>query len=120
MSHKREASRSAYGVAVLDHRWAYRWRAGQVRDAGDDPGGIIVTIIIGIVGAVLGGWLLSLIGIGAGAGSGGVDILHHRWSCRGGDTAGHLQAGCEPARLGSTPFTGRGLTAPALFMLAHA
>ncbi len=37
---------------------------------GDDPGGIIVTIIIGIVGAVLGGWLLSLLGIG-GAGSGG-------------------------------------------------
>ena len=38
---------------------------------GDDPGGIIVTIIIGIVGAVIGGWLLSLIGIGGGAGSGG-------------------------------------------------
>ena len=38
---------------------------------GDDPGGIIVTIILGIVGAVLGGWLLSLLGIGAGAGSGG-------------------------------------------------
>jgi uncharacterized membrane protein YeaQ/YmgE (transglycosylase-associated protein family) len=38
---------------------------------GDDPGGIIVTAIIGIVGAVLGGWLLSLVGIGAGAGSGG-------------------------------------------------
>ena len=38
---------------------------------GDDPGGLIVTIIIGIVGAVLGGWLLSLLGIGAGAGSGG-------------------------------------------------
>jgi uncharacterized membrane protein YeaQ/YmgE (transglycosylase-associated protein family) len=38
---------------------------------GDDPGGIIVTIIIGIVGAVLGGWLLSLIGIGGGAGTGG-------------------------------------------------
>lgn len=37
---------------------------------GDDPGGIIVTIIIGIVGAVIGGWLLSLLGIG-GAGSGG-------------------------------------------------
>ena len=37
---------------------------------GDDPGGIIVTIIIGIVGAILGGWLLSLLGIG-GAGSGG-------------------------------------------------
>ena len=38
---------------------------------GPDPGGIIVTIIIGIVGAVLGGWLLHLIGIGGGAGSGG-------------------------------------------------
>jgi uncharacterized membrane protein YeaQ/YmgE (transglycosylase-associated protein family) len=38
---------------------------------GDDPGGIIVTIVIGIVGAVLGGWLLSLLGIGGGAGSGG-------------------------------------------------
>ena len=38
---------------------------------GDDPGGIIVTMIIGIVGAVLGGWLLSLLGIGGGAGSGG-------------------------------------------------
>ena len=38
---------------------------------GDDPGGMVVTIIIGIVGAVLGGWLLSLLGIGAGAGSGG-------------------------------------------------
>src|SRR5918996_5214415 len=37
---------------------------------GDDPGGIIVTIIIGIVGAVLGGWLLSLIGLGAGAAAG--------------------------------------------------
>ena len=38
---------------------------------GPDPGGIIVTIIIGIVGAVVGGWLLSLVGIGGGAGSGG-------------------------------------------------
>ena len=38
---------------------------------GDDPGGIIVTILIGIAGAVLGGWLLSLLGIGGGAGSGG-------------------------------------------------
>ena len=38
---------------------------------GDDPGGIVVTMIIGIVGAILGGWLLSLIGIGGGAGTGG-------------------------------------------------
>ncbi len=38
---------------------------------GPDPGGIILTIIIGIAGAVLGGWLLSLLSIGGGAGSGG-------------------------------------------------
>ena len=38
---------------------------------GPDPGGVIVTIIIGIAGAVLGGFLLSLLGIGGGAGSGG-------------------------------------------------
>ena len=38
---------------------------------GDDPGGIVVTIILGVVGAIIGGFLLSLLGIGAGAGSGG-------------------------------------------------
>ena len=35
---------------------------------GDDPGGIVVTIILGIVGAVVGGWLLSFIGLGGGGG----------------------------------------------------
>ena len=35
---------------------------------GDDPGGIVVTIILGIVGAVIGGFLLSLIGLGGGGG----------------------------------------------------
>lgn len=30
---------------------------------GKDPGGVIVTILIGIVGALLGGWLGSLLGI---------------------------------------------------------
>jgi uncharacterized membrane protein YeaQ/YmgE (transglycosylase-associated protein family) len=38
---------------------------------GPDPGGIIVTIIIGIVGAVLGGFLLSLLDIGGATSSGG-------------------------------------------------
>jgi uncharacterized membrane protein YeaQ/YmgE (transglycosylase-associated protein family) len=38
---------------------------------GPDPGGIIVTITIGIAGAVLGGFLLSLLGIGGGGSSGG-------------------------------------------------
>ena len=33
---------------------------------GDDPGGIIVTILIGVAGAIVGGFLASLIGIGGG------------------------------------------------------
>ena len=33
---------------------------------GDDPGGIIITILIGIAGAIVGGYLASLIGIGGG------------------------------------------------------
>lgn len=32
---------------------------------GDDPGGIIVTIVIGIVGAVVGGFIASALGFGA-------------------------------------------------------
>ena len=36
---------------------------------GDDPGGIIVTIILGIVGAVIGGFILTALGIGT-AGTG--------------------------------------------------
>lgn len=31
---------------------------------GKDPGGMIVTIIIGIIGAMIGGWVSSLVGIG--------------------------------------------------------
>ena len=33
---------------------------------GDDPGGIIVTILIGIAGAIVGGFLASLIGLAEG------------------------------------------------------
>ena len=33
---------------------------------GDDPGGFIVTILLGIAGAVVGGFLAGLIGIGGG------------------------------------------------------
>jgi uncharacterized membrane protein YeaQ/YmgE (transglycosylase-associated protein family) len=44
---------------------------GKLIMPGDDPGGIIVTIILGVVGAVIGGFLLSLIGIGGGASTGG-------------------------------------------------
>jgi uncharacterized membrane protein YeaQ/YmgE (transglycosylase-associated protein family) len=38
---------------------------------GPDPGGVVVTIVLGVAGAVSGGWLLCLAGIGGGAGSGG-------------------------------------------------
>jgi uncharacterized membrane protein YeaQ/YmgE (transglycosylase-associated protein family) len=33
---------------------------------GDDPGGFIITILLGIAGAIVGGFLASLIGIGGG------------------------------------------------------
>ncbi|MBB3142545.1 GlsB/YeaQ/YmgE family stress response membrane protein [Halomonas organivorans] len=32
---------------------------------GKDPGGIIVTILIGVAGAFVGGWLGSLVGVGS-------------------------------------------------------
>jgi uncharacterized membrane protein YeaQ/YmgE (transglycosylase-associated protein family) len=32
---------------------------------GNDPGGIIVTILIGIAGAIVGGYLATLLGLGA-------------------------------------------------------
>ena len=35
---------------------------------GDDPGGIIVTIIIGVVGALVGGFIASIIGLGTVSG----------------------------------------------------
>ena len=35
---------------------------------GRDPGGFIVTIIIGIVGAVIGGWILTALGFGPDGG----------------------------------------------------
>lgn len=41
--------------------------AGAIAKAihpGKDPGGIIVTILIGIAGAVVGGWISSMLGFG--------------------------------------------------------
>lgn len=35
---------------------------------GDDPRGIIVKILLGIIGAVVGGFLLRLVGLGGGGG----------------------------------------------------
>jgi uncharacterized membrane protein YeaQ/YmgE (transglycosylase-associated protein family) len=39
---------------------------GKLIIPGDDPGGIIVTILLGIAGAVVGGFLAGLIGLGGG------------------------------------------------------
>ncbi len=35
---------------------------------GPDPGGIIVTIVIGVVGAFIGGWVLNLLGFSGSTG----------------------------------------------------
>jgi len=42
---------------------------------GDDPGGIIVTILIGIVGAFLGGFIGSMVGVGSITGFNMMSIL---------------------------------------------
>ncbi len=39
---------------------------GKLLMPGDDPGGIIVTILLGIAGAFVGGFLASLVGLGEG------------------------------------------------------
>jgi len=31
---------------------------------GDDPGGCVITMVIGIVGAVIGGWIATMFGMG--------------------------------------------------------
>jgi len=42
---------------------------------GPDPGGIIVTALIGIVGAFLGGWVLNLLGFSGSVGSFGLGSI---------------------------------------------
>src|SRR5215210_3828417 len=39
---------------------------GKLIMPGDDPGGVIVTILLGIAGAIVGGFLASLGGLGSG------------------------------------------------------
>jgi uncharacterized membrane protein YeaQ/YmgE (transglycosylase-associated protein family) len=41
---------------------------GKLIMPGDDPGGIFVTMLLGIAGAFVGGFLVSLIGLGGGGG----------------------------------------------------
>ncbi len=69
---------------------------GKLIMPGDDPGGIIVTIILGIAGALLGGFLAGLIGIGGGgiiwsiiiATIGAIILLAIYRAIAGGRTAG--------------------------------
>ena len=42
---------------------------------GPDPGGIVVTVLIGIVGAFIGGWVLSLLGFSGSTGSIGLGSI---------------------------------------------
>ena len=46
----------------MDRGRAHRRSLGQTNYAGDDPGGIIVTILIGIVRAFVGGFVVQLLG----------------------------------------------------------
>lgn len=42
----------------LDHScWSRHWRYREAVDAGKDPGGCIVTILLGIAGALVGTWI---------------------------------------------------------------
>src|SRR5215204_1428690 len=63
---------------------------GKLVLPGDDPGGFIVTILIGMAGALVGGLLVGLLGRDRGH---GVQHLVHPRSHRGGDrTACRLSA----------------------------
>jgi len=53
------------GYHRLDHSRPHRRGAGQIHHAGRDPGGIIVTILIGIAGALIGGYISTRMGYGA-------------------------------------------------------
>ncbi len=64
----REQRVDADGAYILDSSWAHGRCAGQVDHARRRPQGIIITIILGIVGAVVGGYLLRLVGLGGGGG----------------------------------------------------
>lgn len=53
-----------HGYSFLDHFWTYcRYLAKWIMP-GKDGGGFIVTVILGIIGAVVGGWISTLFGFG--------------------------------------------------------
>lgn len=48
----------------MDRIRPHRRFACEIPDAGEGPQGILVTIVLGIVGAVVGGYLGTLLGLG--------------------------------------------------------
>ena len=55
-----------HGNFVVDSDGAHRWCAGKDDHAGNaDPGGFIITIVLGVAGAFVGGYLGSALGLGA-------------------------------------------------------
>jgi uncharacterized membrane protein YeaQ/YmgE (transglycosylase-associated protein family) len=53
------------GFSDLVDRWRYRRLAGQPVMRTDGQQGILLNVVVGIVGAFLGGWLISpLVGVG--------------------------------------------------------
>jgi len=52
------------GNSILDRHGVNRRYARKIHHAGKDPGGCIITILIGIAGAFVGGFIGSRLGIG--------------------------------------------------------
>jgi uncharacterized membrane protein YeaQ/YmgE (transglycosylase-associated protein family) len=46
-------------------RWGYRWVIAKLIMPGKDPGGFIITILLGIAGAFVGGLIASALGFGS-------------------------------------------------------
>jgi len=51
----------------LDHRWIDRRVAGRQSDEGGGYG-VVMDIVLGILGGILGGWLFEMLGIWSGGG----------------------------------------------------
>lgn len=60
-----------YGIPGLDYRGTYRGLAGEDDFTGSGAGGLLATLLIGVIGAVIGGLLFNAMGR---AGATGVDL----------------------------------------------
>ena len=57
-----------YGYYLMDSFGADCRRRGQINHAGQGSGGLVITILIGIAGALLGGFISSALGLGSVSG----------------------------------------------------